>query len=715
MQSTNTTKFRSIKQLWPLLLPVLLLLPGLAEFAYPSQDAPYSDMAVSHYPNAIFLKGALTEWRSLPLWSPTILSGYPFAANPLAGLWYLPGWLIVFLPLALGFNLLVIAHLLWGGVGMYKLLRKLDISNLPALFGALAFESMPKLFAHYGAGHLTLIYAVCWTPWLLIAAIQAKDPIPRKWFSQPGVILAVIFLADVRWAAFAGVLWLGWEIAHSHIKNKQVFLRLMKQFGLAALLSAPLVLPLLEYSRLSTRASLSQADVLTYSLPPARLLGFLFPDFGGNHEWIVYPGALVISLAFLVVLWPSLRRKVSFWVWTAVISVFISLGEFIPFLSILTRLPGISALRVPPRALFITGFALAVLAAYALQGLIENVSQAEIKRARLGLAALSLFGLIFTLVVWVAAGELPINFVWGAGGLLVGFVWLNLWFRGGMPPKIWLLGLIAFSLLDWGVMDLSLFSHRPATLVLNEGAEVAEFLAQRRDSEGLFRVYSPSYSLPQQTAAYNGLELADGVDPLQLEAYASYMEMATGVPRSGYSITLPPIDTIAGQTNVATANAAYLPNLDLLALLNVKYITAHFVLTLDGLLLVDQLGSTLVYENQAALPRAWVQPAGQSPGEDFVPAEVTYYSPNSIILETEGPGLLVLSEINYPGWRVYVDGHKAEMLSPLGLLRGVELDEGRHEIEFVFRPTSVYLGTFLAVGTLLFFIAYPLIYNPNKS
>ena len=165
----QTSRFRRTAWLWILLAPLLLLLPALGSFPYPSAEAPYSDMTLAHYPYAIYLRQALLVEHRLPLWSSLILSGSPFAANPLSGLWYPPGWLALLFPLPLGFNLLVLLHLLWGGLGMLLFLRGEGLSHPPALLGALGFEALPKLFAHYGAGHLTLIYAVAWTPWLLWA------------------------------------------------------------------------------------------------------------------------------------------------------------------------------------------------------------------------------------------------------------------------------------------------------------------------------------------------------------------------------------------------------------------------------------------------------------------------------------------------------------------------------------------------------------------
>ncbi|HNR47580.1 MAG TPA: hypothetical protein PKO03_10940, partial [Anaerolineaceae bacterium] len=75
-----------------LALPLLIYLPTINQFAL-SASSTYSDLLISHYPNALFLARGLTQWHVIPLWSNTILSGYPFFANPLSGLWYFPGWL----------------------------------------------------------------------------------------------------------------------------------------------------------------------------------------------------------------------------------------------------------------------------------------------------------------------------------------------------------------------------------------------------------------------------------------------------------------------------------------------------------------------------------------------------------------------------------------------------------------------------------------------
>ena len=50
------------------------------------RGAEYSDILVSHWPNAYFLRRSLQTWKQIPLWNPMILSGMPFAADPLSGL-----------------------------------------------------------------------------------------------------------------------------------------------------------------------------------------------------------------------------------------------------------------------------------------------------------------------------------------------------------------------------------------------------------------------------------------------------------------------------------------------------------------------------------------------------------------------------------------------------------------------------------------------------
>ena len=61
-------------------------------------------------------------------------------------------------------------------------------------------------------------------------------------------------------------------------------------------------------------------------------------------------------------------------------------------------------------------------------------------------------------------------------------------------------------------------------------------------------------------------------------------------------------------------------------------------------------------------------------------------------MRARGPGLLVLSEIAYPGWHVWVDGNSQPVVPYDGLLRAVQLPAGEHQVLFTFRPASLVLG-----------------------
>lgn len=62
---------------------------------------------------------------------------------------------------------------------------------------------------------------------------------------------------------------------------------------------------------------------------------------------------------------------------------------------------------------------------------------------------------------------------------------------------------------------------------------------------------------------------------------------------------------------------------------------------------------------------------------------------------------LVIAGANYaPGWQVRIDGKPAGMMVVNTLLRGVVVPQGRHRIEMVYRPLSVYGGFTLTVAGL---------------
>jgi hypothetical protein len=83
------------------------------------------------------------------------------------------------------------------------------------------------------------------------------------------------------------------------------------------------------------------------------------------------------------------------------------------------------------------------------------------------------------------------------------------------------------------------------------------------------------------------------------------------------------------------------------------------------------------------------------------------YAPDEVAIEVEsGGGLLVVSDLFYPGWKARVNGREEEVIKAFGLLRGVVVGEGRSGVIFYYRPLSLYLGIIVSLATIIAWLAY---------
>lgn len=665
------------------------------DFAFPVRG-DYSDLVISHLPNAEFLRQSLLQ-GTVPLWSPLLFGGYPFAANPLSGLHYPPGWLALIFPLPLGFNLVTALHLFVAGLGMALFLKREGMGDGSALMAGVVFQAMPKLMAHYAAGHLTLVYAVCLTPWVLWAEQKRHEKNSVLfWKILPGVILALITLADIRWAPYSAILWFAYALRRFILRRKSApTARFLPWVGgvilqglVIAILAAPLWLPLLEMVPLTTRAQMTAADRIGISLPAANLLGLFIPSMGSYAEWECYAGALPWLFLIFTLAVPDLRRKVWFWLGLCMVSLVAALGEVIPGYAFLSGLPGFSLLRVPARTLFLSGFAFAVLAGYAL----EYLSQARVDQKPepvFFMVPFAAFPLMIAAGMAFYLGGYYQPFLWAGAALLLGLLAIltaeKRWLKYEIFQPIFLL----FILLEMGGMDARMMATKKPQEILGKYADLKEFVSPKADER--YRVYSPSFSLPQYAAVQTNLALADGIDPMQLSAYVRLFTLASGIPVQGYGVTLPPFAGGKPQTD----NAGFTPDPVELGILNVRYVVSAFPLAVDGLKFIETVQGVQIYENTEYRERAWLE---DEDGKIISPVEIIRYSPNRVTLQAEGPGTLVLSDVFYPGWVAAVDGHAVEIVPYQGALRSLRLDAGQHRIEFAFRPQTVYWGWAIALA-----------------
>lgn len=693
-----------------LALAFLVSLPVSGVVAFPAQSE-YTDLLISHYPNLVFLRRSLLEFGQFPLWSGQILSGYPFYANPLSGLWYLPNWLALILPFPFAFHFLFALHLLWGGWGVFVFLKRQGCCTTAAVLAGVLFAFFPKIFGHYAAGHVTLVNAVYWTPWLLVAldalADTAKSGRSRLVLVSPGIVLGIIALADIRWAAFAAVLYFAYVLMRFFnaeeerptfsLANRWVRYGLM-HIGLCAGLSAPIWLPLLTYSNLSTRSLMTMEDRLTLSIEPLRLLGLVMPDFGGYAEWLLYPGALLVCIIPFMI---ALRRNrwIAFWSYVSLFAVLFALGKNFILAPIFYRLPGADLLRVPSRMIFLMGLATAILVGLVTQ----QVFLYRLKllpAVKLYFVILCAFCLALAAGVSVIGGRLNVEMVFGAVSVL-GFSALLMGFLAGKLCQNWFgVLMVTLAVVNSGVTGFSQIQWVKTAEAIGDSKGLLRCM-----NETATRIYSPSYSVPQQIAAENGLELADGVDPLQLIEYAKFMEAASGVPSQGYSVTIPPFAT----GDVQTDNQAYTPDLKKLGLLNVGTVVSDFAILALEPYQLDCGGEKFLYQNPYGKPRAWVE---TNDGEEKGVQEINA-SPNQIAVAAEGPGRLVLSEIAYPGWKAWVDGAPVEVETAHSLLRSVQLEQGQHQVVFRLVPIDLYIA--LAINMLTIIIIFILMWKLNHA
>lgn len=106
----------------------------------------------------------------------------------------------------------------------------------------------------------------------------------------------------------------------------------------------------------------------------------------------------------------------------------------------------------------------------------------------------------------------------------------------------------------------------------------------------------------------------------------------------------------------------------------------------------DRNGEALIDESSTALLKGdFGQTSSVSPAGAKADVRIARYRRNEVTLNvhTDTRGVVVLHDIYYPGWRVYVDGERRPMLKVNLIFRGVEVGKGRHNVTFRFQPLAV--------------------------
>ena len=81
---------------------------------------------------------------------------------------------------------------------------------------------------------------------------------------------------------------------------------------------------------------------------------------------------------------------------------------------------------------------------------------------------------------------------------------------------------------------------------------------------------------------------------------------------------------------------------------------------------------------------------------------LTSYEPNRLIYKTSSPkdGVVVFSEIYYPGWQATIDGQPVDIARADYILRAMNVPGGEHTIEMWFDPQSIHVTESIAYAAL---------------
>jgi len=725
------------------LLPCLFFWQLLAPNPADRATIPAGDFTEQYYPLHLF---AAREWAEgrLPLWDPYIYAGQPALADIQSGALY-PLNLLVILLLALagrGFPLWaleaqVILHFSLASVFTYLFVRRLSRSRFAAAVAALTFTYSGYLTS-FPVQQVTILQVAVWLPLiLLLLDIAAEDKnsargrfpalSSRFWFYMTLAGLAFgcsilaghpqtamhVFYASIAYFAFK--VWRGRRLGGGRgLVGILVFV--LVAFGLAAVQ----LFPTLEFIGLSPRAAIDY-ETASWGFFWHEMTSFLFPGyFGGSPQYV---GILPMILAAMAILFERRQDDKVFWIGLGLAAFLLSLGRHTFLYNVFYVLvPGFGRVRNQERIIFLFSFSLAILAGYGAtllvrpipRGLRHSLQSFYQTLKRLGLAGLALTAFFYYGWLQSVQEEADPNFFAATlqhhvfnlllfGGVLL---LLALRLRRGASRR-WLMALCI------GIIVFNLFTIN------------WQFNIQDATEEDHF---------PQMgTTDYFREELVTG-EPFRVST-------AGLLPGAGNAGIIYELYDVAGNSPLHLASLekfeAQVNERRRWQLLNVAYVFDRRDLDSEDLEFTYVKRGVRTYRVRDAWPHAWAvhgavvaagdeetwailnapdfdparrvvlphEPGIALPGEDTTGSrvDIVEYTPTRLSLQADmvDNGLLVLSDVYYPGWQARVDGQSAPIYRADYLLRAVPVEAGQHRVEVYYDPLLFKVGLAITILTLL--------------
>ena len=116
---------------------------------------------------------------------------------------------------------------------------------------------------------------------------------------------------------------------------------------------------------------------------------------------------------------------------------------------------------------------------------------------------------------------------------------------------------------------------------------------------------------------------------------------------------------------------------------------------------LDALG-TIDLKTGAVADKKFAAALGEASADTTATVTLTAYAPNELSydVECQQDGVVVFSEIYYPGWTATIDGQPSEVGRVNYVLRALRVTAGKHEVMLSFKPQSVKNTERIAFGAL---------------
>ncbi len=681
------------------------------------------DNLVQFYPWMKAYSAAIKNLQ-FPFWIQQMQSGFPLAAEGQTGVFY-PFNIVIFylLPFKAAFNLSIVFHFLIGGIFTYLYARRIGADEEGGYLAALIF-----CFGSTYAGcfyNIISLRTLCWFGGVLyyLELFLTRKKILFLFLAALGLGMQYLagFAQLAAYSFYFYLVYLIYRLITQKIRPLKILLFAFFFGVISGLIFLPQAILTYKLAALSSRPEATLGFALWRSFVPLGFLGIVFPYSASPFTYSnFYIG--IFSLFFVIYALRSARQaQIKALILILILAVFFSLGKYNPLYVIILKILKFYSLRNPSKFLFFGGFSLAVLAGYGFSCLYNHPDQQKIEKSvgnfRSLLTACVFIFLLFSACLWVLKPQIIQVGRWYAGKFIFG----QLHHRYGLEHYLGQVSQIyenfvsAFSLSNpWVIaafillfvnlvflpnllksrrlalglifVDLFIFSFygtgfrgniKPFTELAPQNPRI--FAALKSDKQ-LYRIAPflitdkkmPNWSLPNANIAY-GVDSIACYAPLASREYKNKLQSLEVVDDS-LGLRQPSISAID-------------EHIKDLKLLNVKYVISPVKLVSGYLCEIIQENGVFLYEMIDFYPRVFVSDSLDNPAPGSVARLVDYqdgYAWSEISAQKKG--YLVFSEFYYPGWQVWVDGKREELLKAGGLVQAVKLEKGRHEVIFKFKP-----------------------------